>query len=104
MVSIVSGMIAQSCANNPITKLWDELWMRIRVAEFIQLLQQSFISRDFSLIPRISFGAPLTIDELIGMGATPNVMDEIIDRARQLLTTHVEHNPFFLNGKELGHS
>jgi len=101
MISIISGLIAQSCANNPITKFWDELWMKIRVAEFIQLLQQTFISRDFSLIPRISFGDPLTLDDLLKQVDSSSIIEEIIVRARALLSNHVGNNSSPTNGIEI---
>jgi len=101
MISIISGLIAQSCANNPITRFWDELWMKIRVAEFIQMLQQTFISKDFSLIPRISYGDPLTIDDLLKQVDSSSIIEEIINRARKLLSYHIDNKTPPVNSGEI---
>lgn len=101
MVTIVSGVLSKTCVNNPIPNFFDEWWMKLRVAEFIQVVQQILISRDFNLMPKISFGDPVTIDEILEHVDSSGVMLDIIDRARQLLEIHTHEPSFLPNGAEI---
>ena len=60
VVSIVSGVLARSCLQNPLTRLAGEDWRRRKLAEFLQVGQQVAFSRKFGLNVRVSFGAPVT--------------------------------------------
>jgi len=101
MVTIVSGVLSKTCVENPITKYFDEWWMKIRVAEFIQVVQQMVMARDFNLMPKISFGDPVTIDEILKHVDSSGVMLDIIDRARQLMEIHTHEPPLLPNGAEI---
>ena len=90
MLTIVSGVLDQSSVNNPITKFFDDFWMRLRVAEFIQLIQQIYFSRSYDLKMKISFGDPLTRDELMAYFDSNGVMSELISKAKQLLQSHLD--------------
>ena len=91
VVTIVSGMLAESAINNPVTRYFDEFWMRLRVAEFVQLLQQSFLARNFDLAPSITFSEPIDIDGLLKQFDTVDIMNEIIKRAKELMMVHKNH-------------
>jgi len=101
IVTIVSGVLARSCVENPITKFFNDFWMKMRVAEFIQMLQQTYISRSFELIPKVTFGNPMTFDEIFQYVESSGVMMEIVERARQLLETHTEQIHLLLEGETM---
>ena len=88
LVTIVSGVLAQSCVENPFTRFFDDFWMRMRVAEMIQVVQQTFIWRDFNLNPKITFGDPVSVCDLLQRKDASGFMIEIIERAKQLLDDH----------------
>lgn len=93
LVTIVSGVLAQSSLENPIARFFDDIWMRIRAAEFIQIVQQLVIDRKYNLIPKVSFGDPITVDDLLARVDTSGVMLEIVERARILMANHLEEFP-----------
>ena len=98
LVTIISGVLSETCLDNPLAKFFDEWWMRLRAAEFIQVVQQILISRNFDLIPRVTFGDPVSVEELLGRVNSSGMMLEIIENARRLLDTHTSYNPTLLEG------
>lgn len=88
LVTIVSGMLARTCARSPITRLRQAPLDKRRLAEFLQVIQQLAFARDFSLNPKISFAEPLTLARLDQLGASQGILGTIIDRAIDLLHHH----------------
>ena len=96
LVTIVSGVLAQSSLNNPFTRFFDDIWMKIRAAEFLQIIQQLLINKKFDLIPKISFSDPITVDDLLARMDSSSVMVEIVQRARELMEDHLEELPLLV--------
>jgi hypothetical protein len=90
VVTIVSGVIAPSCLRNPIARLQKELKRQQELAEFIQVVQQLFFGIRETLIPRVTFGEPLTAAELTSQDAPPGSLKAIIENAQRLLASHLQ--------------
>jgi hypothetical protein len=90
VVTIVSGVIAPSALRNPIARLQKEIKKQQELAEFIQVFQQLFFELRESLIPRITFGEPLTAAELTSQDAPPGSLKAIIENAQRLLAAHIQ--------------
>jgi hypothetical protein len=86
--TIVSGVFATECLRNPLTRLRKEFWHRQRIAEYIQVIQMIFFGKKYELTPKISFGEPVCVDELLSEGGDTTLMKPIIERARHLLAVH----------------
>lgn len=55
-----------------------------------------FFRKKYELTPKVSFGEPVSVDELLSEGGDTSLMELIIERARQLLafpTTSDECQP-----------
>ncbi|MEA3439911.1 MAG: 1-acyl-sn-glycerol-3-phosphate acyltransferase [Chloroflexota bacterium] len=92
LVTIVSGVLAQSCVDNPFARIFDEVWMKLRAAEFIQIVQQMLINRKFDLMPKVRFGDPISVDDLLNRFEVSGLTLEIIERARALMESHLDEN------------
>jgi hypothetical protein len=92
LVTIVSGVLAQSCVDNPFARIFDEVWMKLRAAEFIQIVQQTLINRKFDLMPKVRFGDPISVDDLLNRYEVSGITLEIIERARALMEYHLDEN------------
>jgi len=89
LISIVSGVLAPSCLGSPFTRLIDEPWRRLKLAEFIQIIQQLVLKRRFGLRPKVYFDQPLTASDLLADAASDDIQQAIIQRARQTLALHL---------------
>jgi len=88
VVTIISGVLAPVCMRNPLTYLRKQLRDRQRIAEFIQVIQQMLHGQRYGLIPRITFGKPISLSELIQNGDKRNsLIESILNHARHLLAT-----------------
>lgn len=101
IVTIVSGVLARSSVENLITRFFSDFWMKMRVAEFLQMLQQTYLSHSVELMPKVSFGKPMTFDEIIQYVDSSGVMMEIIERARELLEAHTGQMLLSLEGEKM---
>ncbi len=90
LVTIVSGVLSPACFRNPLTHLPKLEWQQQKLAEFIQVMQQLVFSRNFGLIPKISFAPPFTAEELLDRFDSTDLLQAIISQARQLLAVHTE--------------
>ena len=88
LVTIVSGVLAPACLRNPLTRLPKEKWQQQKLAEFLQVMQQLVFARNFGLTPKVSFAPPFTAAELMANGDSSDILQAIIDQARQLLAIH----------------
>ncbi len=89
-VAVVSGVLAPSCLRNPLTRIPDEPWRKQKLAEFIQVIQQLVFGRKFDLKTRLSFGRPMTGEELGSQGQRQDLHQAIIAEARAVLSRHLE--------------
>jgi len=88
LVTIVSGVLSPACLRNPLTRLPKLDWQKQKLAEFLQVMQQLVFARSFGLIPKISFAQPFTAKELLDNGDSTDILQLIIEQARQLLAVH----------------
>ena len=106
--TIVSGVLSEINLRSPLLLLQREEWRRRKLAEFLQVLQQLAIGRSFHLRPRLSFGEPVSVDELAGVEAAPDDlgsdqvtrsasggpwMPAIVAAAHRLLEAHMRRRP-----------
>jgi hypothetical protein len=91
LITIVSGVLSETCMRNPLTRLRQTRVDRQRVAEFIQVMQQIVIRRRFGLRPKASFAEPITSEDLYAHADSSSALENIILRARELLSQHMTH-------------
>lgn len=94
LVTIVSGVLAQSSLESLMAKFFDDLWMRLRVAEFTQIVRQLFTGKTLDLVPEVSFGDPISFEDILRRINSQSVMNEIIGIARELMEKHTGLPPF----------
>jgi len=94
LVTIVSGVLSPQCLRSPLTRLPKLEWQRRKLAEFLQIMQQLVLSRNFGLTPRITFAKPLTAAELLANGGSSGILEGIIEQARELLPLHTPSPAF----------
>lgn len=91
---IVSGVLSPAWARSPITHLRSDPHNRQKIAEIFQVIQQLFFPNSLRMSPRLSFGAPASLAELLDGNSsdlTASTMTrEIIARAHCLLDAHME--------------
>lgn len=88
--TIVSGVLSSDSLRSPLLRIQKEAWRQRKLAEFLQVIQQLVFHRDYGLTPRISFGEPLTAQELVERSPSGKVRPEIISQAVNLLTRHMQ--------------
>jgi len=91
VIAIVSGMLSAECLHSPLTRLPKEEWKKRKLAEFLQVIQQLTLKRNFNLKPHLTFDIPLTGAELIAGSQAADLPQAIIERARKVLKSHLEH-------------
>lgn len=89
--AIVSGVLSPVSLRSPLLRLQKEAWRQRKLAEFLQVIQQLLLRRDYGLIPHLSFGQPLTAQELASRSPSGEIMPQIIAQARQLLKRHLQN-------------
>ncbi len=89
-IVIVSGVLAPSCLNNPMTRLLKERWRQQKLAEFIQVIQQLVLKRKFELVPKLSFGDPMNASELMMKSRDRDLHTAIVGCADAVLESHLK--------------
>jgi hypothetical protein len=90
--AIASGVLARQPLHSPLLRLQREEWQKRKLAEVLQVMQQLVFKRNFHLRPRLSFGEPLELPELLERHAGMKPQEAIVAEARQVLATHLgEH-------------
>ena len=93
LVAIVSGVVARACYHNPLTLLRRKAVDRRRLAEVIQIAGQLLLGRAVSLVPQVSFAAPVTVPGLGTRDDVASVMQSIIARAQRTMAQHLSIVP-----------
>jgi hypothetical protein len=88
VVSIVSGVLAESCLRSPLTRLIRDAWKKRKLAEFLQISQQLVFAKEFGLNVRVSFGEPVMAAALSDGGASQSLLPAIVENARAVLAAH----------------
>ena len=86
-LAMVSGVLMKRFVHHPLTLLRQHPIARRRIAEFMQVIWQLITRKDPGITTQISFAPPLSTSDL-QTGANGRWMEEIIARARTLLTEH----------------
>lgn len=89
LITIVSGVLSQSCIQHPLTRLQRGLRERQKLAEFLQVIQQLLSSKNFDLIPRITFEMFQPPIDHRSSNISRSNMQSLITRAQQLLELHL---------------
>jgi hypothetical protein len=95
---IISGVLSAAALKIPIIRIQKEAWKQRRLAEYFQVAGQLTFPQQFRFNPRISFGCPLSISELVSAehlstdlpphSARSELMSAIFENAEQLLDRH----------------
>lgn len=88
LITVVSGVVARSCARSLLTRIRRRPLDQRRLAEFMQVIQQMFYGRKFNLAPALSFADPTTLTRLRSHIGSGDVLKEIVARAKRLLAEH----------------
>lgn len=82
--TIVGGVLDPKSLKNPLVRLQKD-WQQRKLAEVLQLIQQMFFDRKYELVPKVTFGGPLSVGQMADDGCPPGVLPTIIESARQVL-------------------
>jgi 1-acyl-sn-glycerol-3-phosphate acyltransferase len=88
MPAIVSGVVSPQWARSPITYLRRKDVDKLRLAEFGQVIKQLLFPGKLMFTPYVSFGPPLTIENLRSESNQENVLPAVIARTKALLAEH----------------
>jgi 1-acyl-sn-glycerol-3-phosphate acyltransferase len=88
-VAIMSGVLVPRFLRHPLARLPKSVKSRRTVAELLQMLQQLVLPRSLQVIPRISFGGPMTLQELTRELDGPGIQQGIITEAERVLANHM---------------
>jgi len=87
--TITSGVLAKESTQTLFAALRKDGVAKRRIMEFIQTMQQILSGKRFGLTPHVSFAPPLSIKELGNLRDADQVMRVIVDRAKYLLSQHM---------------
>lgn len=87
IVTIVSNVVSSRVLHNPLMWFRRNNLERQKLAVSVQMVLQFRFPRLFHIVPRISFGVPMTLAQLTGNGQC-TIKDAIIEQARALLPLH----------------
>jgi hypothetical protein len=88
VTAIVSGVLAPECLNHPLTRVRRGRIPRQKVAIFVQVLQQLLFSKQYDLVPRVTFGSPLVGAQLSGLSPAEKMALVVAD-AKNVLALHL---------------
>jgi len=87
VLAIASGVISPHWARHPLARLGRDGHQRRRLAEFLQVIAQLLRPGKDLYTTRLSFGPPLSFNELGGTEGP--ILQNIVARARTLLEEHM---------------
>ena len=90
VITIVSGLIAPSSLRNPIVRLGRNPAERQTVVEIFQMIRHIYLPRSLRVSPKLTFDAPRSALELFEQFGKRGVMQEIVQSAQQLMSTHLQ--------------
>jgi hypothetical protein len=88
-IAIMSGVLVPRFLRHPLAKLPKSVKGQRTVAELLQMLQQLVLPRSLQVIPRLSFGRPMTVQELTDEPNAPGIHQGIITEAETVLAQHM---------------
>jgi hypothetical protein len=88
--AIAGGVLAPRWINNPLLRLQKVEWQRRKLAEMLQVVQQTVWPQTEKLSPRLTFGPPTSGEELHQQaGGSKAVLPLLIERGQALLSRHM---------------
>lgn len=100
--TIASGVLLPRFLSHPLTRLAPAGWQRFKLAEVLQVLSQLTSGKRYGLVPRVTFGEPVTLAELrqrggrghaVALNRRPSEGDDmaaIVAYARGVLAAHLD--------------
>jgi hypothetical protein len=88
-IAIISGVLVPRFLNHPLARLPKSDKGRRTVAELLQMLQQLVFPWSLQVVPRLSFGKPLSFEELAGREGALGVHQRMIAEAEAVLAAHM---------------
>lgn len=86
--TIVSGVLAPKYLNNPLARTQTTTRKRQKVAEYLEIAQMMVLQRKLDLTPCISFGKPLSSDDITSIHQQHEKAAIIHEHALKLLAQH----------------
>jgi hypothetical protein len=87
---IISGVLNPNVLRIPFVRQQDEPWKQRRLAEYFQIAGQLYFRNMFKLNPKLSFGIPVTLEEMRSAHPNGEFMPAVIAQANRLLKAHLE--------------
>jgi hypothetical protein len=88
LTAITSGVLHERFTRTPLTFLKSDGVGQRRIMEFIQVIRQLLLGDQLGLTPLVTFDKPLTIQELCASWDSDQLLQAIIERAREVLSQH----------------
>jgi 1-acyl-sn-glycerol-3-phosphate acyltransferase len=88
LTAITSGVLHERFTRTPLTFLKADGVGKRRIMEFIQVIRQLLMGEDLGLTPLVTFDKPLTVQELCASWDSEQLLQAIIERAREVLNQH----------------
>ena len=88
-IAIMSGVLVPRFLRHPLARLPKSVKGQRTVAELLQMLQQLVLPRSLHMTPRLSFGRPMTLQELSRELNVPRIQQGIITEAETVLANHM---------------
>jgi hypothetical protein len=89
LVAIVGGVLEPRFLSHPLVRLGPKGWEGQRLAEVLQIMQQMVFKTRYALSPRVTFGQPVTAATLRDQSPSEDLLQGIVDHARQVLALHL---------------
>jgi hypothetical protein len=88
-VAIISGVLSPSVLKHPISRLFQDISQKQRVAEGIQIIQQLFKPQKYNLVPNLTFEIPFDLADISSSKFDRSlVLNSVIQRAKSMLESH----------------
>jgi hypothetical protein len=98
VMTFVSGVLDKRVFNNPLTRLRRDEMEKRRLAEFIQVMRQLVFDGNRIASTQLSFTPPIKAELLQNLHHPLQAMDEIRQRASDMLIDHIEYWKTKING------
>lgn len=92
VVTMVSGVVSRGLLQSGLLNFQKSPLERQKLATSIQVGLQFAFTKLFTIVPRVTFAPPQTLEELTANGAIP-LQEAVIARARQMLRLHAADAP-----------
>jgi hypothetical protein len=87
--TIASNVLLEKFEKHPLTQLRKDEMDKRRLAEFMQVIQQLVFPRSVQASPKISFGEPFMLKEILEMSSDRRIMPAVIQRMRDQMVVHL---------------